>query len=805
LRKDTASDAAMGFHEFGKADVGIGRAMPRAATKRLVAGRGRYLDDFSLKGELYAAFLRSPYPHAAFTITDTAEAGALPGVASVLTAEDIDSVCAPWRCVLRNAPGMASPEQRPLAREHAVFQGEPIALVIARSRAVAEDALQQIAVDWSELPSATALEAALPDTANPVHLGLKDNICFTFEHTSGDPEKAFAEANHIVHRRLSIARKTGVPLESRGILASYDPAANGMLVYVSHQMPHQFQLHVSELLGMSILDIRVICPDVGGGFGIKMHLYPEEMAVCAASKLLGRPVKFVADRFESMLSDVHAREHIVEGRMAIDDRGKITAIEIDDVQGLGAYSVYPRSSTAEAMSTLRAVGGPYRFEHYRARLRSVLQNKVMTGQYRSVGHPIATMITESLVEDAASARGEDPIEFRRRNFVTPDMMPWISPMGARMIDLSHQACLARMMELSDHERLRAKIGKWREQGRIVGLGLASFVEFTATGAEAYGSAGVPVSSLDGVTLMLEPTGEIRAQASGSEVGQGIQQGLTQIIADAVGVRVEGVRVMLGDTGAAPHGGGAWSSRGAAITGEAAWRAGRKLRQEVLAVAAKMLQGAPEALDLRGGRVVSNDSGADRMGIGDIAQVATFRPYELPPGTSPQLTVSQTWGRDCDPFLPTNGVQASLIEIDRISGFVHPLQHWVVEDCGRIINPLLVDEQIRGGVVQGIGEALYEACRYDDEGQFASGTLADYLLPMAADMPDIAIAHVETPYSGTLIGAKGAGEAGTCGAPAAILNAVNDALKPYGGRIDALPISPVDVLRAIGALSSDAVQ
>ena len=777
--------------------------MPRAATRRLVSGRGRYVDDIPAKGEFYAAFLRSPHAHAAFKIVNVSGAEALPGVVRVLTAVDIDPVCPPWKCVLRNAPDLQSPEQRPLAYRQAVFQGEPIALVVAQSRAIAEDALERIDVEWSERPAAVSLKAAVAPDAVPAHENLKSNICWRFEHRSGDPDKAFAEAAHVVQRRLVFARKTGVPLEPRGILASYDPSTNALTVHVSHQMPHQFQLHLAELLGMSPLDVRVICSDIGGAFGIKMHIYPEEVAVCAASRILGRPVKFIADRVESLSSDVHAREHIVDARMAVDAAGMITAIDVDDIQGLGAYSVYPRSSTAEAMSALRAIGGPYRFDNYHALLRSVLQNKVMTGQYRSVGHPVAAAITEALVEEAAAARGEDSIVFRQRNFLPADAMPWVNPMGARMIDLSHHTCLDRMLTLIDYPQLRREIDAWRQDGRIVGLGLASFVEFTATGAEAYGPAHVPVSSLDGVMLTMEPTGEVRAQCSASEIGQGIQQGLAQIIADAVGIGADKVRVALGDTAASPHGGGAWSSRGAAITGEVAWTAGRKLRDELLSVAAAMLQTNAASLDLRDGRIVAADTGAERIAIGDVARTAIFHPYDLPAGTNAQMSVSHTWGRDADPFLPTNGVQASLIEIDPISGLVHPLRHWVVEDCGRIINPLLVDEQIRGGVIQGIGEALYEMCRYTEDGQYGSGTLADYLLPMAADMPDIVVAHVETPYSGSQLGAKGAGEAGTCGAPAAVLNAVNDALRPFGGRIDAMPISPVDVLRALGTLPGKA--
>ena len=782
----------------------VGRPMPRAATRRLVAGRGRYVDDLSAKGELHAAFLRSPHAHAAFRILDTAPAAAIRGVVRVLTATEIDAVCTPWRCVLENAPDLKSPVQRPLARDRVAFQGETVALVVAQSRAIAEDALEHIEIEWQELPATTSLKAAALGGAR-AHPDMADNICWTFEHRAGDPDAAFATAATVVRETLTFTRSTGVPLEPRGILASYDPAINGLSVHVSHQMPHQLQLHLAKLLGLSPLDVRVVCSDVGGGFGIKMHVYPEEVAVCAASKILGRPVKFIADRIESLLSDVHAREHIVEAAMALDEDGKILAISVDDIQGLGAYSVYPRSSTAEAMSALRAIGGPYRFDNYHAKLRSVLQNRVMTGQYRSVGHPVAAAVTETLIDKAARLRGDDPLEIRRRNFLPTEAMPWTSPMGARMIDLSHHACLDKMIELIDYRQLRSQIDVWRKQGRLVGLGFASFVEFTATGAEAYGRANVPVSSLDGVILTLEPTGEVRAACSAAEIGQGIQQGLSQIIADAVGIAAEKVRVTVGDTGVSPHGGGAWSSRGAAITGEAAWRAGRNLRDGMLAVAAKMLQAGPDVLTIRDGRIVNVVSGTDHMGLDELVHTSLFQPFNLPADTQAQLTVAQTWGREADPFLPTNGIQASLVEIDRISGLVRALRHWVVEDCGRVINPLLVDEQIRGGVVQGIGEALYEACRYNDDGQFSSGTLADYLLPMAADMPDIAIAHVETPYSGSLLGAKGAGESGTCGAPAAVLNAVNDALTPFhdGCAITTLPVSPVEILRVLGALPEDA--
>jgi aerobic carbon-monoxide dehydrogenase large subunit len=780
----------------------IGRSMPRGATRRLVAGGGRYLDDVSVKGELHVAFLRSPHGCASFAITDRAAALALDGVVRVLTAADLDPVCRPWTCTSAAFPGMVSPEQRPLARDLALYQGEPIAMVLARSRAIAEDAVERIAVDWIERPAVGVLATALDEDTPPLHPGLKSNLAWQTHIRAGEPERAFAGAALVVSERLVFARKTGVPLEPRGVLAHFDPSTGALVVHISHQMPHQIQLHLAELLGLPLVDVRVVCGDVGGGFGIKMHVYPDEIAVCAASRLVGRPVKFVADRIESLGSDVHAREHIVEARMALDAEGRILGFDVDDLQGLGAYSVFPRSSITEAMSALRAIGGPYRFDHYRASLRSALQNKAMTGQYRSVGHPIACMTTERLIDKAARARGEDPLELRRRNFVRDDAMPWVSPQGARMIDLSHERCLDSLIALMDLDNLRLSIAAMRADHRLIGLGFASFLEFTATGTEGYGRAGVPVAAVDTVIVTLEPSGELRAQCSASEIGQGITQGLAQVIADAVGVATEKVRVFLGDTAAAPHGGGAWSSRGAAITGEAAWGAGQKLREQVINAAAALLQAAPAALDIRAGQVVDAATGGVRIALQELARIATFRGFDFPNGTRPQLTAAYQYGRETDPFLPTNGIQASLVEVEPDTGLVKLLRHWVVEDCGRVINPLLADEQIRGGVVQGIGEALFEACRYNTDGQLISGSLADYLLPMASEMPDIVIRHVETPYSGSVLGAKGAGEAGTCGAGAAVLNAVNDALACAGASISTLPMTPPEVLRALGVIADE---
>jgi carbon-monoxide dehydrogenase large subunit len=776
----------------------IGQPRPREGTRRLVAGRGSYVDDLNLPGQLHAAFLRSPHAHAEISSIDPADALNLPGVAAVLTWADLVPICKPWQTVSAVFPGLKSPQQYPLANGRVVFQGEPIALVLAESRAIAEDALERIEVVFAELPAAVDLAAALAPDAPLVHPQLGTNLAWSCELGTGDVDEAFTAASLVVEESLIFTRHTGVTLEPRSVLAAYEPSSGVLDVRISHQMPHQMHLHIAELLNMPMARVRVTAPDVGGGFGIKMHVYPDEIAVCAAARLTGRPIKFAADRIESMTSDIHAREHRITARMAVDADGLITAFDIRDLHGLGAYSVFPRSSTMETVMALRPIGAAYRISGLRARAEVALQNKALTGQYRSVGHPIACTVTERLVDIAAARLELDPLEFRRRNYVRPQDMPCTNPAGLRLLDLSHEACLDKMITLMDLPTLRGEVAAAREQGRALGIGFAAFVEMTASGSEAYGRAHVPVAAVDTVVLSLEPDGSINGSASVCEIGQGITQGLVQIVADAVGVDVDRVAIATGDTRQSPHGGGAWSSRGAAIGGEAAWAAGQKLRGEILKAAGALLQTTQDELDIRNG-VVIDRSGAHRLSLDEVAGVVLFRGHELPPGVEPQLTVAHHYRRPTDAAIPTNGIQASLVEVNLDTGLVHCLKHWVVEDCGRIINPLLVDEQIRGGVIQGIGEALLEACRYDEAGQFTTATLADYLVPMAAEMPDIFIGHVETPYSGSALGAKGAGEAGTCAAAAAVLNAVNDALAPYGTTISETPISPALVLRALGSI------
>jgi carbon-monoxide dehydrogenase large subunit len=588
-------------------------------------------------------------------------------------------------------------------------------------------------------------------------------------------------------------------LEPRAVVADWNVAEKRLTIYQGTQAPHMVQNIAALHLGLEESQVRVICKDVGGSFGIKVHIYPDEMATYALSKLLRRPVKFVADRIESFNTDIHARDHRCKGRIGVQRDGTITAFEIDDLTGIGPYSMYPRTSAIEANQVVNLVGGPYVTKNYRARARVVFQNKNMMCQYRAVGHPIACSVTEGLVDLAAAKIGMDPVEIRRRNLVADDAYPCASPSGLRFERLSHHAAMRKLMKMMDYEALRAEQSALRRNNRHRGIGIASFIEVTNPSAAFYGVGGARISSQDGVAVRLDAQGSVICQTSITEQGQGSESLTAQIVGSVLGVSMERIRVISGDTDNTPYGGGTWASRGAGIGGEAAFQAAKILRKNVLDVAAAILQSSPADLDIANNAIVSTSDGSPRIELRELARIVYFRPDTLPPGIHPELMATRHFVPREYPFAFTNGVQASWLEVDTDTGFVKLLRHWVVEDCGVIINPQLVDEQIRGGVVQGLGAALFEKCIYDERGQLTNANMADYLVPMSAEMPDIDVGHVVSPTLETELGAKGAGEAGTAAAAAAVANAVNDALKPFGVIITEIPLTPQVILSALGRI------
>jgi carbon-monoxide dehydrogenase large subunit len=777
----------------------VGRAVSRLGARRAVAGRGTYTDDISLPRMLHAAFVRSPHAHAAVTRIDVSAAKRAPGVVRVMTGADVAKMCtAPWVGTLTCFPGMKSAPQYPMAVERACWQGEPVVMVIAQTRALAEDAAELVEVEWQELPAVTDKETALERNTPVLHAELGDNLAFRKVIDTGGVEAAFESADIVVEGTFSFGRHTAVSLEPRAIIADYDRHTQRLTLYTSSQVPHMIQTVFARTLGVPEHNVRVVAPDVGGSFGLKIHTFGDEIAATAAAMALGRPVKFIADRLESFVSDIHARENLITARMAVSRAGEIQALDMDVLSGAGAYSQFPRTSVFEANQILNITGGPYKHKHYRAKATVVYLNKVPTSQYRAVGHPIGNSVGEALVDFAAQATGLDPIEIRRRNVMADDSYPQITAAGIKVADMSHQRCIDLLVRRMDYAALRKEQAQLREKATYRGIGIAAFIKGTAPGPRGYyGAGGAPIASQDACTIKLEPGGGVICAVGVTEQGQGVDTVMGQIAASVLGVPMEQVRVISGDTDATPYGGGTYASRATAIGGEAVFQAAHELRQEILSLAGTLLQAAPSALDLLDGHVVDATSGNKRISLAEIGRIGHFQVGELPNSVQPVLSVTRRYRLLEDLYIFTNGIHGVYVEVDPDTGFIRLLKHWVVEDCGRVINPRLADEQVRGGCVQGLGGALYEHCIYDDAGQLVNGTMADYLTPMAAEMPDIDVAHVQTPTSTSELGAKGVGESGTGAAPAVVMNAVNDALRPFGARVTTQPMTPEVILTALG--------
>ncbi len=778
----------------------IGQSVPRSNAPRAVAGRGRYTDDLALPRMLHAAFLRSPHAHARIVKIDTSIASTMPGVVRVATGAELADRCKPMVGLLSCFVGMKAAPQPAMAVDRACWHGEPVAIVVANTRAQAEDAVERIEVEWEPLPVAIDKTTALEPGSPLVHTALGDNLMFEKTIGSGNVDEAFAKADIVLEESFHFGRHTAVSLEPRAIIADYEPASAMLTLTTSSQVPHMIQTVFSKLLGIPEHRLRVVAPDVGGSFGMKIHTYGDELATAIVGMELARPVKFVADRMESFVSDIHARENLVKARIAVRKDGTLEAMEIDDISGVGAYSQYPRTSAFEANQILNITGGPYDHKHYRARARVVYLNKVPTSQYRAVGHPIGIAVGEAMMDMAAAATGLDPVEIRRRNVMRDNSYPRVTASGVRVRELSHQACLEKLVERMNYTALRAEQTELRKKGIYRGIGIATFIKGTAPGPDGYyGIGGAPIASQDGTMVKLEPSGAIICAVGVSEQGQGVTTVMAQIAADAIGVPLDQIRVIAGDTEATPYGGGTYASRATAIGGEATWQAGRALRKEILRIAGALLKVDVDLLDIVAGNVVDLGTTNVRVTLAEIGRIAHFQVGELPPEIQPEVMITRHYRMVGDLYIFTNGVHGSYVEVDTDTGFIKLLRHWIVEDCGRIINPNLADEQVRGGCVQGIGGGLYEHCIYDANGQLQNGTMADYLTPMAGEMPDIDVAHVQTPTTVTQLGAKGAGESGTGAAPGAVMCAVNDALRPFNARVTEQPMTPRVVLRALGRI------
>jgi carbon-monoxide dehydrogenase large subunit len=773
----------------------IGHSVIRPNARKHTQGAGQFLDDIILPRMLHVAFLRSPHAHARIVAIDTRSAADMPGVVHVATGADIARVCKPYIGVLSHLQGLRSPPQYPLAIDIARWQGEPVAAVVAESRAEAEDAVEVIQVTWDRLPATVDMESALEPGQSVIHKEYGSNLCFQRTVDTGGVEDAFRNARLIVEDTLHIGRHTGVTLEPRGLIATYNSAERALTVYHSHQSLHMMQGTFATCLSIDEHRVRVIAPDVGGGFGIKVHTYGDEVATCALSMILRRPVKFVADRMESFMSDIHARDHRVRARLALDSEGNMLAFDIDDLTGIGPYSMYPRTSAIECNQVVGLTGSPYKHKVYRAKGAVVFQNKNMMCQYRGVGHPIAIAVAEHLIDQAAAKMERDPAELRQRNLIPDNAYPYTSPTGMSFEALSHQKTFAKLLASMNYSQLRKEQAALRKQGVYRGIGLSICFEITNPSPMFYGVGGARIGAQEGCTMRLEPSGAVMVSTGITEQGQGAETVVAQIAASAIGVPLQAVKVINGDTDTCPPGSGAWASRQTGIVGEAVLQAGIALKKNILEVGAILLQSPTDQLDVVDGKVVTS-TGQASITLAELARIAYYRGNELPTTFQPDLMTSRQFRVKEYSFVFANGAQACLLEVAPETGFIKLLNLWSVDDSGRVVNPKLLDEQIRGGMVMGVGAALFEHCIYDERGQLLTCTLSDYLVPLASDLPDIETSHIETVTHTSTLGAKGVGESGTSGAPAAVLNAVNDALLPLNAKVTRQPITPEVILRAL---------
>ncbi|MCV2488891.1 xanthine dehydrogenase family protein molybdopterin-binding subunit [Geodermatophilus sp. YIM 151500] len=772
----------------------VGRAVRRREDPRLLAGRGRYVDDVTEPRQAYVAFVRSPVASARIARIDTSAARSAPDVLAVLTADDLAGHCSGWRGLL-SWPGMVAGEQTALATGVVRHVGEPVALVVATGRGPAEDAAELVEVDYEERPAVLDPVAALEPGSPLVHEELGTNLCFASPFGSGDVDAAFAGADTVVDVTVRTGRHTAVALETRGILAAFDRDERTLTVRISTQAPQMLQTLYARLLGLPENSVRVITEHVGGAFGMKAFVYPDEIAVAAAAMLLDRPLKWTQDRYEAMQSDTQARDERVTASLALTADGRILGLRSQVVSDAGAWSMYPRGCVTEGVQVATIMPGPYRVPAVAADLRVVYTNKAPLAVYRAVGHPPAILVMELLMDEAARALGLAPDEVRRRNLVRPEDLPYTSATGNVYDSGSHLESLERAVALLGPDGLEERRRDAAARGRLLGVGLAAFVELSAPGAMFYGAKGAPITAHDQVEVTLQPDGSVTVLLGTPGQGQGLHTTAAQVVADGLGVPLEAVRVVSGDTGVVPHGSGVWASRSAVVSAGAAHAAAVEVRGRVLALAGHLLEADPADLELSEGVVGVRGVPGTRVPVHEIAAVAYWGTHRLPPDLEVGLGAVGSYAGP--PYTFNNGTHVAVVEVERATGLVRVVDYVVVEDCGVLINPDIVDGQIRGGVAQGLGGALLEQVVHDPNGQPQTSTMLDYLVPTAYDVPDIRIEHIQTPAPTTTLGTKGVGEAGTAGAPAAVHCAVNDALARAGaGGVFRQPIRPEDVLDAL---------
>ncbi len=774
----------------------FGSGIKRREDPRLITGTATYTDDVKLPGLVYAAILRSPYAHARIRRIDASAAKAAPGVIAVYTGADVKDRLVPVPCAW-NIPNsdLKTPPHPQLAFDKVRYVGDGVAMAVAESRAAARDALDLIEVDYDPLPAGVDPEKMSQPGAPQVHTEVANNVAFTWVVAGGDADRAFAEAEVKVSQRILQNRLAPTAMEPRAAVGSFSRGTGQLTLWATSQNPHIHRFICSVMLKLPEHRVRVIAPEVGGGFGSKIPVYADEALVGLAAIDLGRPVKWTEDRSENYKATIHGRDHVEYVEMCGTRDGKITGLRTRVYAGLGAYA----STVGPGIPTILhglIYSGPYTIPNIHGTVRGVYTNGTPVDAYRGAGRPEATYLLERLVDLFAREIGMDPVEVRRKNFIPPDKFPYTVATGITYDSGNYAGALDKALTLFDLKRFRQEQAEARKQGRYLGVGLVSYVEICGSGpSQVAGAVGLGGGQYDSAIVRVYPTGMVRVYIGGKPHGQGEETTFAQIVADEFGYPVENVEIVSGDTETTPQGWGTYGSRTTAVCGSAVKLAAQRVREKAQKIAAHLMEANEADVEFKDGKFAVRGAPGEGKSFAEVATMANLG-WNMPPGVEPGLEAAAFF--DPSNFVYPFGTHICTVEVNPDTGEVKILRYVCVDDCGPHINPMIVDGQIHGGVIQGLGEALQEMVVYDEDGQLLSGTMMDYAVPRASQMPRIETAYTTTRSPVNPLGVKGIGEAGTIPAAAVLVNSVCDALAPLGIRHIDKPLTPARVWAAIQA-------
>ncbi len=795
-------------------DTYVGKRVKRTEDPRLIKGLAHYVDDIRLPDTLHVSFVRSVYAHARINSIDTSEALKAPGVVAIYTGAEVADKLGPVPCASA-LPELKVPDYRVLAKDKVLFVGQPIAAVVATNSYAARDAVDLVMVDYEDLPVVVDVEEAAKGGPT-IHEQFGDNIAYKLTAGEGDIEAALKSADRVVEQRVVHQRLAPIAMEPRGVLARYFPGEEELTIWSSTQIPHLLRTQLALMIGIPENKLRVITPEVGGGFGSKLNVYGEEALLGWISIQLAKPVKWIETRRENMQATIHGRGQVGYIEIGCKNDGTITGLRYNVFADLGAY----HQLLTPAIPTLTGLmlSGAYKIPAIQINITGCFTNKMATDAYRGAGRPEATYIVERAMDLVAVELGIDPADVRRKNFPGQNEFPFHTATGLDYDSGDYSAALDKAQQLAGYRELREEQKRARAQGRLIGIGVSTYVEICALGP----SQAMPAGGWESATVRIEPTGKVTILTGASPHGQGQETSFAQIAADELGVDINDVTVLHGDTGIVQYGIGTFGSRATAVGGTAVFVAIQRLKEKANKIAAHLLQTDATRMKFEGGRyslpaakaAAAGESSEPVVPVGEAPAAALPEPQtdgkttvtiqevalaahlakELPPDTEPGL--SATYFFEPKNFTFPFGTHICVVEVDRDTGDVKFLKYVAVDDCGKVINPMLVEGQIHGGIVQSIGQAMFEEVVYDDSGQLVTGTLMDYALPRAGHVPWFELDRTETPSPVNPLGVKGVGEAGTIGATPAIVGAIIDALSPFGVKHLDMPLKPETIWNAV---------